>query len=52
MGTGAEDDWNGKSTLTVDEWIAAELERAPDPTPEQRGNLTALFNGGSIVPTG
>jgi hypothetical protein len=52
MGRETEEDWNGASTITVDDWIAAELERAPDPTPEQRGNLTALFNGGPTAQTG
>lgn len=49
----AEDvsDWDGASLVTVDDWIAAELERAPEPTSEQRGNLTALFGGAPVVTT-
>ncbi|WP_424889740.1 hypothetical protein [Streptomyces sp. XH2] len=37
--------WEGRSTVELDHWISAELEKAPEPTQEQRGNLTALFNG-------
>jgi hypothetical protein len=36
--------WDGPSTVSVADWVAAELERAPEPSEEQRGVLSALFN--------
>ncbi|SDM62546.1 hypothetical protein SAMN04487981_10232 [Streptomyces sp. cf386] len=44
-----EGGWEGRSTVTVADWVAAELEKAPDPSDEQRGVLSALFN--SATPT-
>lgn len=41
--------WEGPSAVSVADWVAAELERAPDPSEEQRGVLSALFN--SATPT-
>ncbi|MGI5196903.1 hypothetical protein ACQEVY_25245 [Streptomyces sp. CA-288835] len=36
--------WDGPSMMSIAEWVAAELERAPEPSDEQRGALSALFN--------
>lgn len=44
MGEQQERRWDGPSTLSVAEWVAAQLERAPEPGEDQRGVLTALFN--------
>ncbi|MEU1816461.1 hypothetical protein ABZ543_14855 [Streptomyces roseifaciens] len=45
MATEGKPTWEGRSTVSLDHWISAELEKAPEPTPEQRGNLKALFDG-------
>lgn len=41
--------WEGVSTVSVADWVAAELERAPEPSEEQRGVLGALFNSAAPV---
>lgn len=35
--------WNGKSTVSLDEWVQAQLARAPKPGPTQRRNLAAIL---------
>ncbi|EKX63303.1 hypothetical protein STRIP9103_05137 [Streptomyces ipomoeae 91-03] len=40
--------WEGKAAVSLDDWIAEELERAPEPTPEQLGSLKAIFDSASI----
>ncbi|WP_158716941.1 hypothetical protein [Streptomyces rimosus] len=37
--------WDGPTKVSLDDWIAAELESAPEPSSEQRGILSALFDG-------
>lgn len=41
--------WEGPSTVSVADWVAAELERAPEPSEEQRGVLSALLNTATSV---
>jgi hypothetical protein len=48
MSAEAGSEWEGKVTMTLDEWIAAELERAPESTPEQLGSLEAVFDSAPI----
>lgn len=36
--------WDGPSTVSVADWVAAQLAKAPEPGEEQRGALTTLFN--------
>nr|WSY53696.1 hypothetical protein OG999_28705 [Streptomyces sp. NBC_00886] len=36
--------WDGASAVSVADWVAAQLESAPEPGEEQCGVLTALFN--------
>lgn len=43
--------WEGRSTVDVADWVAAELERAPEPSDEQRGALTTLFNSATPART-
>lgn len=40
--------WEGKVAVPLDEWFAAELERAPEPPPEQPGSLKALFDSTAV----
>lgn len=39
--------WEGPSTVSVADWVAAELESAPEPSEEQRGVLSALLGSGT-----
>lgn len=38
--------WNGKSTVAIDEWVQAQLARAPEPGPTQRRMLAAILGLG------
>jgi hypothetical protein len=44
-----EQRWEGRTAVSVADWVAAELERAPEPSEEQRGVLSALFNTATSV---
>ncbi|GGP94427.1 hypothetical protein GCM10010278_85380 [Streptomyces melanogenes] len=35
--------WSGRAAMSLEDWIARELERAPEPSAEQRGALGELF---------
>lgn len=45
MAAQTEHRWDGPAKVSVDGWIASELESAPEPSSEQRGILSALFDG-------
>ncbi|GAA2613651.1 hypothetical protein [Streptomyces tubercidicus] len=43
MGAQGTPGWNGRAAVSPDDWIAVELEKAPELTPERIGNPADLF---------
>lgn len=35
--------WNGEAMKSVDEWVTAELDKAPPPTKKQRRRILAIL---------
>lgn len=44
----SEKAWSGRAAMSLEDWIARELERAPEPSAEQRGALGELFGSRTV----